>query len=248
MSENDSDVNLAARITRKVGAVTTAAAALLSQAQASTHHSEPIKGLLDRATLTAVADVKKSSIKLPPPLVLTPSGNIYDGMMLAGHRSHSSHSSHSSHTSHRSHVSGASHASHYSSTTAPTAPRLVDGPKVRPPRGKLTPEAPDATDTDDELSREKKKRREAEAEAAKLRKELDDTRRAAEKDDPARLLKKQEDEAERKFRLAKMLWESGKKDTARKRMHEIIDSYPDTKAADTARKFLGLPKKDKVDA
>lgn len=50
---------------------------------------------------------------------------------------------------------------------------------------------------------------------------------------------KQEQEAGRKFKLARQAAEAGKEDVARDRYREIIEKYPKTKAAEEARKLLG---------
>ena len=109
----------------KIGAVATAAAALLAQAEGIAHESDPFKGLLERARVRSVSSAMEEL--LPPPVVLQPPTDERDGLILAGHRSHSSHSSH------RSHISGSgAHRSHFSASlgTSPpaiTAPRRSSG-------------------------------------------------------------------------------------------------------------------------
>src|SRR5579872_1706648 len=109
MSDKESETNKVVKLVRKVGTVTAAAAALLTQGAGQAKEHDIFKGLLNRPTIAAIS-VEDWTKKLPPPLVLTPSAPADGGILLAGHRSHSSHSSHSSH---RSHVSGSGHASHY---------------------------------------------------------------------------------------------------------------------------------------
>ena len=123
MSEEESAAEKAVKLARKVGAVTAAAAALLTQTPARSHQSDLYRGVLNKAAVTAVSvDLAAPVRELPPPLLLTPSDG--DGMLVAGHRSHASHRSHSSH---RSHVSGSSHASHYSASSGPISVTPAQG-------------------------------------------------------------------------------------------------------------------------
>lgn len=131
MSGNLNLTKRVAEIARKIGAVSTTAAALLTQSPAQAHESDLLKGILDNAAFNAASlNADSPKIELPPPLILTPSDPTNEGLMLAGHRSHSSHSSH------RSHVSGSGHSSHFSATSAPSSPavspRVID--RGNPPK------------------------------------------------------------------------------------------------------------------
>jgi hypothetical protein len=68
---------------------------------------------------------------------------------------------------------------------------------------------------------------------------------AAEKAEEAKktAAEKAEADAGRQLRLAKMLEKDGLKDKAMLRYHEIIKQFPETKAAEEARKLLDKLKK-----
>lgn len=103
---DDAGKSSAAKLVKRLGAVTTAAAALLAGSVAHSRENDVMRGILDRAgsTLSLSASLKQEAVVDPPPLVLKPSDLDIESLF-AGHRSHSSHSSHRSHSSHSSHAS-----------------------------------------------------------------------------------------------------------------------------------------------